>query len=97
MFSFFRSADSEQFERQRELWLKIRAKGKQRYSLFWGLGMGGFMFIAMNMNKVVFDHEAIDWSFLPFGALIYFSIAYLFGRFMWNRLESKYGPTSAHR
>jgi hypothetical protein len=97
MFSFFRNADPFRFEKQRDLWLKMRTKGRRKFILYNGvLGWGGFMFLAMNLIEIGFHHQAIDW-FLPFSALIWLVGGYSWGKYMWDHFEGKYGPTSAHR
>jgi hypothetical protein len=96
MFSFLKGTDSARLEKQRELWLRIRAKGRQRFILLRGvLGFGGSMFIWTNAMGMIFDRESIDW-FLPVSLMIWLGAGYFFGRSQWNRAESRYGPNSAH-
>jgi hypothetical protein len=91
MRGFFESGDSGRSEREREVLLRIKARGKRRF--VWQTGVlvwGGFMFIFTNAVDVILRHKSIEWSFLPISLVIWLAVGYGFGEFMWRSFEKKF-------
>jgi len=72
MFSRFRSTKPERFERQREAWLKVLARGKRRFIFLRAFFWGGLMFVPTFASDLAFRDDANEWLFLPFSVLIWF-------------------------
>jgi hypothetical protein len=85
---------AEYFEAQQAKWLKARAHGKRNFVLLRGvLGWGGFMFLFMAAFSYIFNRAFFDLRLLLIVEAVVWPIGgYFYGLWLWNLMESKYGP-----
>jgi hypothetical protein len=95
MFKFLK--DVANLEQQRELWSKIRARGKKRYVLLWGVGWDSCFFVFTNLLDAFIRHRAVDPWFLPISLPIAVTVGIGGGFSMWNINEQRFDPNSAQR
>lgn len=92
---FFRSRYTE--EQRREYWCNARAKGKKRFIWRRGILLGGLPMFAIFTPLILYDaptqrvslSEAVPW--IIFSLFVWMIGGYLYGRFVWKIMESRYG------
>ncbi|MGB0064529.1 MAG: hypothetical protein WBP85_08800 [Terracidiphilus sp.] len=97
MFRSFPVDRSEWLERQRDLLVKIHARGKRRFVSTHGTLWAGAFLVFTNLISVFIFHKVVDWEFFPISFAIALAAGYGNGFWMWNRYEKKYRELSARR
>ncbi len=82
---------SEKFQKQRQMWMKWRQRGKQRFALWFGvIGWGGFMIIFMACARMLFERERLDLPWVFISLVIWPIAGYFFGLRLWRSLDEKF-------
>jgi len=94
MFEQYKKNDPAELEKQRQSWLKMRKGGKLAFVLYRGVILwGGTMFLIFGcMNAYVSRHNFERlWAMLGINAVIWFVGGLVWGLWVWNGCERRFG------
>jgi hypothetical protein len=86
---------SEFLERQREMLLQIRARGKTRFILVQGTIWAVVLVVGQNLMGLLIFNKAVDWGFLPISFVIALTCFYGVRFWEWNHNEKRLHKLSA--
>jgi len=86
---------SEFLERQREMLLQIRARGKTRFILMQGTIWAVVFVVGQNLMGLLIFDKGVDWGFLPISFVIALTCFYGARFWMWNHNEKRLHQLSA--